>query len=239
MLKREADLLTKLPRDPSIITVQDVFEENNTIYMVKELVEGITLRQYLRLHGKWGEEEIRGIGLLLLNPLRTLHNNGVVHLDICPDNIIIGKSVKLLDYGTAIFFSESKKRATTVRLRYSPPEQYVRSGVIGPWTDFYALGAVLYELATKTSIPMASERLEYDRVLPPKEINSDISEDLNRIILKAVALSPEDRFQTPEEFQKNLIRDGTSTEKIKKFMVASSLVLWVELLFAFFRILIW
>lgn len=233
-LIKEAELLSGFSSIPYMVTVYEIFEENNTIYMVMELIDGITLREYLKIYGTLSEEDARGIGLLILKALKALHSAGVFHLDVCPANIMLGNTVRLLDFEASWAFQKKEERIITLRPGYSPPEQYFRSGEIGPWSDLYALGAVLYEAVTLKKLPDAMKRIERDKVMESQIVNSDISGDFNRIILKAIMLDSKERYQAAEEFEAALIRDGESLKKIKHLIATCLPILVVEILLMIF-----
>lgn len=142
--------------------VFDSFEENGTAYLVMEYLEGETLTALLEREGKLEPE--RAITLLepVIRSLETVHATGIIHRDIAPDNIFLTKDgrVKLIDFGAARYATTSHSRSLTVIIKpgYSPEEQYRSRGEQGPWTDVYALAAVLYRTITGETPPDALER---------------------------------------------------------------------------------
>ena len=168
---KEANLLSKFTHIPSIVRVFDFFEENDTAYIVMEYLQGVTLKAYVQLMGGSLTPEHT---LLLLEPvlsaLETVHGEALVHRDISPDNIMIlpeGKA-KLLDFGAAREAVTEEDghaiRSTEAILKhgFAPIEQYQRRGVLGPWTDIYALCATVYYCLTG-EVPLdAPERLTGD-----------------------------------------------------------------------------
>ncbi len=215
-LRAEAELLFRLPSSPDLVRVYDIFEENHTVYMVMELVLGRTLREYMGSRIWLDEEQVRMTGLQLLKPLKIFQDHGLVHLDICPDNIIIGDTVRLIDYGAARTWAEERTGGISIRRGYSPGEQYRIPQRVGPWTDLYSVGAVLYELVTAGRMPEALSRENGDALVPPGKIRQDISEELNRIIMKAVSPNPAQRFQTVDEFWQALTGEEELARKTRE-----------------------
>jgi serine/threonine protein kinase len=201
-------------RHPGIVSLLDVFHENDTVYIVMEYLDGITLREYLR--GEGGQvpyETALSILAPVFEGMREVHRNGLIHRDISPDNILITRSaqVKLLDFGSSKHATLATSRTTQMILKdgYSPPEQYRTSGDEGPWTDVYALGATLYQAITGTIPPGALERIIDDKLLRPSELGVEISRDAETAILKSLAVSRQNRFVGLEEFQSALTRGET------------------------------
>lgn len=208
----EAKILMKCSSCPNIISAFDLFEENSTVYLVTELLEGITLQHYLfRQKEPLAEPKIIYMTLEVLNALSFLHHIGYLHLDISDDNIFITSSgkVKLIDFGSAAAQAADNhviaSKSIILKIHYAPPEQYQSDGLIGAWTDLYALGAVMYEAVTKIKVTGAMERIHKDDMGSPKQINSQISDRLDFIIRKALALNAKDRFQSAEEFRDSII----------------------------------
>ena len=115
-----------------------------------------------------------------------------------------------------------------MREGYSPPEQYSRQAVLDFQTDLYAVGAVLYETLTGVRPPPGRGRDDGRTLAEPKELRRDISDDLNRVLIKAMAICPEDRYQSAEEMERALLIGNDAVEQIKRVLMAegaASLVL--------------
>ena len=195
--RTEARVLAKF-NHPNIVRVHNFFEANDTGYLVMDYYEGIDLGSYISKEGgRIDEDRARKIMLYILDGLKDVHSRDILHRDIDPSNIYITNSgrVILLDFGAArvAVGERSKSLDAVLKPGYAPYEQYSTSGNQGPWTDIYACGATLYKCVTG-EVPLASiERLVTDSLKPPKELNPEISEDLNRIILHALNIRPEER----------------------------------------------
>ena len=238
-MKAEAELMNGQADCPELLRLYDYFEENNTVYVVMELMEGIPLRTYILRGLRLTEEDVRVVGLLLLKAVKVLHNAGLLHLDISPDNIMIADTIKLIDFGAVGKAGEKRKGSLWVRNGYSPPEQHARQAILDCPTDLYAVGAVLYEILTGVRPPVSLLRIDDDTLAAPQELRGDISDDMNQILLKAMAVRPEDRYQSAGEMEGALLRGSDAGEQIKKALLAEAaavLVLAVTiLLMGFFK----
>ena len=156
---------------PNVVRVLNFFRANETVYMVMQYERGRTLQEHIQKHkGEIKEMFIRNVFARLLNGLREVHTNKLLHLDIKPANIYLridGNPV-LLDFGAARQALESD--APNLRPMYTPgyaaPEQYKAPDQLGPWTDIYAVGASMYACLAGTVPQAAIDRLENDRFVP-------------------------------------------------------------------------
>ena len=200
--KKEAQRIRKLDNQ-HIVKVHDLFEENGTAYYVMDFVEGEDLSQRLKRTGKpMAERKVREILLQLLDALKTVHDAGMWHLDIKPANIILDKNgnVKLIDFGASKQFNAQKGGATSSTAicytnGYAPREQMEQNyDKFGPWTDFYALGATLYNLLTNKRPPM------------PSDIDDDISQDKHNALPFPATTSNEMRQLVVQMLQTNRMK---------------------------------
>ena len=203
--KEEAAVLAKFMGQPGIAGVTDRFDENGTSYFVMDYIEGISFKTYIaNAGGKISPQEAMDVMIPVLRALTAVHGEGLIHRDVTPDNIYITKdgNVKLLDFGSARYSMGDKSKSLDVILKvgYAPKEQYIRRGRQGPYTDVYSCAACLYAAITGYLPPESLERLDHDTLIPPSEAGAEIPLYLERAILKGLAVQPEDRFQTAEEF---------------------------------------
>ena len=158
----EAKRLAKFHSVPGIVKIFDSFECNNTAYIIMELLEGETLADRLKRDKTISESETIEMMIPLIQSLSSIHEEGIIHRDIAPDNIFITKSgeVKLIDFGAARYATTSHSRSLTVIIKpgYSPEEQYRSRGDQGAHTDVYAVAATLYKMITGKTPPDAMER---------------------------------------------------------------------------------
>ena len=171
--KKEARRLRRL-NNPHIVRVHDLFEENGTAYYVMDYINGENLKDRLKRTGKpMREAEVESVLRQALDALREVHSQGIWHLDLKPANVMIDRegTVKLIDFGASKQINNKtggalSTSAVTFTNGYAPIEQMEKSyEKFGPWTDFYALGATLYNLLANQRPPM------------PSDINDDPSPD--------------------------------------------------------------
>lgn len=222
----EAEKLAKVGKVDGVVYVYDTFEENGTAYIVMEYLEGMTLAAYLKEKGTLSENETIDLMLPILQSLEEVHQANIIHRDISPDNIFITRDtagnqiVKLIDFGAARFATSSHSKSLTVLLKpgYSPEEQYRSSGEQGPYTDVYAVSAVMYQMVTGVVPPdalerrTAIERKKRDILEDPTKFNKDLSGNFVTAVLNALNVRIEDRTPTAEAFVEELI----SFEKVKR-----------------------
>lgn len=210
---QEARNIAKFNTHPNIVHIYDYFEENGTAYFVMEYLEGLTLRDYIRDAKSNGLvielESALTVTKYVLEALKETHREGIIHRDIKPGNIYIlqNGSVKLFDFGAARFADEEHEKTRTVILTpgYAPPEQYQVKSKQGPYTDIYAVGALLYEMITGIKLEESINRKVEDLVEEPRCYNNNIPMNINNAVMRALAIQPEIRFQTAEEFAKALV----------------------------------
>lgn len=224
----EAKKLATFNKNKGIITVYDQFEDNGTSYIVMDYYEGETLQQRLDREGQINYEEAIEIMMPLLTSLQEVHDSGIIHRDISPDNIYITKDgeIKLLDFGAARYASTnmSKSLSAIYKQGFAPYEQYQSSREQGPWSDVYALGATFYYMITGIVPQEAMNRLtkEDDKVEAPRKINKDIPKNLSNAIMNAMIVYPQQRTQSVTEFKKEIEDVQTEIKKTKypkKFLI--------------------
>ena len=225
----EARRLAKFQNESGIVKIFDCFEENRTAYIVMEYLQGVTLTHYLEEHGKISEDEAVQMILPILNSLKNVHREGIIHRDIAPDNIMVTTDgqVKLIDFGAARYATTSHSRSLTVIIKqgYSPVEQYQSRGDQGAYTDVYAIGAVLYKMITGVTPPDSMERNAYfensrkDILEPIHKLVKGISENKENAILNSMNIRIEDRSPDMDSLIKELTTDEPVARingKIKK-----------------------
>jgi len=206
---KEARILAGFAHE-NIVRVIDYFESNNTGYIVMEYVGEEDLSKLIKQRSdkRLSVEEALEIFLPILNALKVVHVAGIYHQDISLQNIrmVAGKKPVLIDFGAARFIvgEVSQSLDKIFKPGYSPVEQITSSGKIGPWTDIYACGAVLYAMIVGELPPQSLDRLEQDDLIPPLEKGVKISSSVNNVVLKALSVRIGDRFQTADEFEQAL-----------------------------------
>ncbi len=205
----EAQNLAALDQVPGIAHIYDYFEDNGTGYIVMEYLEGKDLRQILKEKNKLTYQETLCIVHPILDTLERVHRRGVIHRDIAPDNIFITSNdeVKLLDFGAArhAMSLNQGNQEVILKLGYAPIEQYYSEGVgQGPWTDVYAVGALIYRMLTGVK-PIESVKRAEEETLPLlKQMGVEISEEEENAIMFALNVKGEYRFQTAKDFLESI-----------------------------------
>lgn len=207
----EAKTLAHFSDHPNIVTVRDYFEDNETAYMVMNYVEGVTLEQYVKQANKpLSFQQTMQIIMPALDALKAVHEAGILHRDISPDNIYIDTRgrVQLIDFGAARQELQQLSRSLSVIMKpgFSPIEQYQSKGKQGPWTDIYAVAATIYRVITNDMPPESLDRLTDDLLVPPSHIGADIEESQERALLKALSVRSEHRHQNVNDFQQEIMQ---------------------------------
>jgi serine/threonine protein kinase len=200
---------------PNIVGVENFFRANETVYMVMQYVRGRTLQFHIHRHRhEFTESFIRRLFTRLLNGLREVHANKLLHLDIKPANIYItmeGKPV-LLDFGAArqALTDDAPRLRPMYTAGYAATEQYKSQDEMGPWTDIYAIGATMYTCIGGAHPQAANDRAQEDKIEPLRNLaKNSYSEDLYDIIDWCLQLDHLARPQSAFELQKALMKDST------------------------------
>ncbi|MDR3428798.1 MULTISPECIES: serine/threonine protein kinase [Silvimonas] len=196
----------------NIVRVLNFFRANDTVYMVMEYERGRTLQKEIQLkHDREGVDEklIRHVFFTLLNGLREVHLNKLLHLDIKPANIYIRKdgSPVLLDFGSArqTLTSEHNRLTPMYTPGFAAPEQYGKKEPLGPWTDIYGVGATMFACIAGTAPPPADARLKEDKLQDLSVRYGDrYSPELLSLIDRCLRLNADERPQSVLQVQKQL-----------------------------------
>ena len=196
----EAQILARFRGEKGIVDVLDFFQQNNTAYIVMEYIDGQTLQSHLNKAGKLPPDQVFSLMAPVMASLDRLHQAGLIHRDISPDNIMItyDGQVKLLDFGTVRNANLDGNGTLTVMVRhgYAPEEQYDGNSPQGPWTDIYALCATMYKCITGITPEESRQRRNQDTVQPPSQLGIDISSSQEAALMKGMARDYRKRFQS-------------------------------------------
>src|SRR3954469_8307214 len=173
---------------PNVVRVLNFFRANETVYLVMRYERGRTLQKHIENRKGLPEETwMRATFAQLLNGLREVHRNKLLHLDIKPANVFLRTdgSPLLIDFGAArqTLTTEATTLAPTYTPGFAAPEQYARSGELGPWTDIYSIGATLYACLAGAAPQPAHQRLKKDEVVPARK---KWAEQYSRVLLDIV-----------------------------------------------------
>ena len=194
---------------PGIVDVMDVFEENFTAYLVMELLQGETLGGRITKSGALSAQEVMDLASALSDALAVVHEAGLLHRDIKPDNVFLtqdGRTV-LIDFGSARAYASGRTVSHTrlVTPGYAPLEQYTTEAKFGPYTDLYALAATLYHAATGTPPPPVTDRLAGAELSP---LPDELPPGLRAAIEQGLEIRVDERPATVAAFRDSLTREA-------------------------------
>ncbi len=210
--KQEAAAAANL-QSPYIVGVYDWGKDGDTYYIVMEYLRGTDLKSGVRSHGALDPKKVAQIGSQICGALSVAHKHEIIHRDIKPQNIMVlpDGNIKVMDFGIARAKNSHLTQDNNVlgTAHYVSPEQ-TRGQDLGPTSDIYSLGVVMYECATgrvpfdgDDAISVALKQVN-ELPIPPSQINSGVDADLERIILKCMEKDPANRFQTADELRQVL-----------------------------------
>lgn len=209
---------------PNVVRVENFFRANETCYMVMQYVRGRTLQFHIQRHRhEFTETFIRRIFMNLMNGLREVHANKLLHLDIKPANVFIsmeGRPV-LLDFGAAriTLSEEAMKLKPMYTAGFAAPEHYrFKPDELGPWSDIYSVGATIYTCIAGTPPQAGDQREQKDQMIPVRTLaRQEYSSDLFDIVESCLALDPLKRPQTAYELQKRLAEEPSEARRQSSF----------------------
>lgn len=196
----EGRILYLLSDIEHIVHVTEQIQANNTTYLVMEYVPGISLKKYMKQQQKlFSEQETLTLMQPILSALQAMHQKGILHRDISPENLMLSpdNTLTLIDFGAARTFSRSDDDNLTVILKrgYAPEEQYHSNSRQGPWTDLYAVCAVMYQMLTGILPQEASARAEEDHLTPVSRIEGlSLSPSTCAALEKGLQMDPMERY---------------------------------------------
>ncbi|HAM82197.1 Stk1 family PASTA domain-containing Ser/Thr kinase [Ornithinibacillus bavariensis] len=210
---REAQSATSLSH-PNIVSIFDVGEEDQILYMVMEYVDGMTLKEFIQKYGPLDVTEAINIMKQITAAITHAHENGIVHRDIKPQNILIDTygHIKVTDFGIAIALSATSLTQTNSILgsvHYLSPEQ-ARGGLATKKSDIYSLGIVLFEMLTgrlpfsgQSPVSIALKHLQSETP-SVRNYSPDVPQSVENIVLKATAKDPFHRYNTVYDMEESL-----------------------------------
>ena len=240
----EANRMVKLRGMHNTVNVFGLFEENNTCYIIMELLDGQSLLSYLKSlpDERFTDiEDAKKIIYSVAEALEYTHSQKLLHRDVSPDNIFLcsdGK-VKLIDFGAAREITENGELSVVVKSGCTPPEQYRKHGRQGPWTDLYALGATFYRMLTGVYPESAPDRIDSnDEYMPPSAINPFVPAYIDAMILRCLAYNHTLRIAKASEIKsilekERIVESIQVTRKKKNFVTAATYISFFSCLLLF------
>ena len=204
----EAQAVARLSH-PNIVNIYDVGMEDGINYIVMELAEGITLKEYIRKKGYLSPKETVEISTQIASAISHAHKNHIIHRDIKPQNILVSDTgiIKVTDFGIAKATSSNTVTSTATAMgsvHYISPEQ-AKGRFCDEKSDIYSLGITMYEMVTghvpfdhENGVTIALMHLQ-NEITPPSQIRDGIPDSLEKIILKCTMKKPEERYQTADD----------------------------------------
>lgn len=190
---QEARMLASLEGMPSVVQGLVYFETNNTAYLVMEYLDGTPLYRMVEDKGRLPAEKLLPKLKLLMKDMAGLHDAGVIHRDVSPDNIMwMDDGLKLMDFGSARSMEDGKSMEVILKHGFAPVEQYQTRGQ-GPWTDVYALAATVYYCLTGKIPPSAPNRAEEDTLQPPSKLGAALTPEEEEALMWGLTVRPKER----------------------------------------------
>ena len=216
--QQEAQVLATIAH-PNLVRVTDYFSGDDNEYLVMDFVDGESLADRIQREGAQSEDWVTAWAEQLLDALAYCHKRGVIHRDVKPQNIIVTPEgqVVLVDFGLVKLWDPQDPQTRTVMRgagtpEYAPPEQYdLGMGHTDPRSDVYGLGATLYHALTGQAPPTATQRMATpDSFVPPRRINVAVSSTTEEVVLKALQIAMEHRYQSAAEMRHAL--EGSTSQ---------------------------
>ena len=206
---KEARMLSQFFGLEGIVLVRDYFQENETAYIVMEYIEGTSVKEQVREKGAYSVEETLELMKPVLQALHTVHEKGLIHRDLSPDNIIVNSQgkLKLIDFGAARYASAQEQKTITLMYKrgFAAFEQYRVKGEQGAWTDVYGIAATMYFMMTGRIPEESADRVIRDELVLLSEMPEiRATSQISSAIEKAMAILPENRYSNVEKFYQEL-----------------------------------
>jgi predicted Ser/Thr protein kinase len=224
----ESRRLGQFQSEKNILHVFTYVEENNTVYMVMEYLQGETLEARLARTGPLPVEEALPIVEKTLEALRKLHDAGILHRAIDPENLFLldNGEVKLYNFAAARHATTSLTKSLTVMVKegFTPIEQYQSHGKQGSWTDVYALAATFYKMLTGKTPPDAMKRRLKDELKEPSKLGVAIPKNIENSLMNAMHVMADDRTKTVDDFTVSL--HSETVERVTPQMLRNDFAKW-------------
>ena len=217
MFLKEARKMSRVSEIPQVVRVRDLFQQNETAYIVMDFIEGKTLKDHLKKTGPLSWERAREIFLPAIEAMKRVHKAGLIHRDLSPDNLMLQPdgTVKILDLGAAkdLNINTGASSMQVAKGGFSPLEQYTQQGGSGTWTDVYAMAATIYYTLTGAVPTAAVDRIVKDTLRWDLPQLTALPEHVLTALQKAMVLQPDGRTRTMAEFAAQLTQTVNKPSK--------------------------
>ena len=209
----EARVLAALEDNPSVVKVRGFFEFGGTAYLIMEYLDGTPLSKIVAQSGPMSAAELMPKLNTFLSDLHRLHQAGIIHRDISPDNVMLmpDGTLKLLDFGCARSMEDGKSMTVLLKEGFAPVEQYMSRGQ-GAYTDVYALAATIYYTLTGIIPPSSVERLEEDTLVTPNAAGANLAPAREEALMWGLTVQPKFRPVNMEVFAIRLLAPAAADD---------------------------
>ena len=216
MFLKEARKMSRVDDIPGVVRVRELFQENDTAYIVMDFVEGETLKARLKRSGPMSWDQAKEIFRPAIRAMEQVHKAGLIHRDLSPDNLMLTPEgqVFILDLGAAkdLNVNQGASSMQVAKGGFSPFEQYTQRGGSGPWTDVYAMAATIYFTLTGKLPPVATDRVDEDTISWDLPRLDTLPRQALEALKKAMVVSAKKRTQSMEELEKGLFEEWVEPE---------------------------
>ena len=214
----EARTLARFGSYDSVVSTRDFFYENNTGYIVMDYIDGVTVRELIEKEGKMKPERVLALMKPVLYAMSAIHEAGLLHRDIAPDNLILRSngSLVLIDFGTARFLNDDEEKTMTIYYKsgYSASEQYAPDMEKGPFTDLYGICATMYYMLTGIKPQESIQRILKDRVVPLENFhNISLEKEKKELIMQGMAIQSSERIKNVDALYEGLYKEAEAESK--------------------------
>lgn len=214
----EARTLARFGSYDSVVSTRDFFYENNTGYIVMDYIDGLTVRELIEKEGKMKPERVLALMKPVLYAMSAIHEAGLLHRDIAPDNLILRSngSLVLIDFGTARFLNDDEEKTMTIYYKsgYSASEQYAPDMEKGPFTDLYGICATMYYMLTGIKPQESIQRILKDRVVPLENFhNISLEKEKKELIMQGMAIQSSKRIKNVDVLYEELYKEAEAEGK--------------------------
>lgn len=209
--------LSGLKNISNIVPAQDMFAENNTMYSVTPYIEGISLKKFLQTGNSLSWAQIKKLFPPIFTALGLIHNNGIIHGGICPENMLITTKgeIKLIGFSVTATRVAESDLTSDLNPGYAAPEQYGAADWLGTYTDVYGMCAVLYKILTGVTPPSGRERQNLDRIVSVGQLNPDVPKHVSDALMRGLSVEYRDRTTTITELVTALFAEPEFVEHQK------------------------